>query len=85
MRTDRPLGIDLRTVGNEDAKSINLAISERGINSLKVVDPALSEEVMNETVPLLGRCIHPGKNNFQGKGGGESQAYDIHGLVCSGS
>ena len=72
-------------VGNgvQDAKSINLAISERGINSLKVVDPALSEEVMKETVPLLGRCVHPGKNNFQGKGGGESQAYDIHGLVCS--
>ncbi|KAF8472754.1 hypothetical protein BDZ91DRAFT_834349 [Kalaharituber pfeilii] len=61
------------------SKSINLAISERGLNSLKVVDPLLLEEVLKETVPMIGRCIHPGKGNFKGKGGGESQKYDIHG------
>ena len=65
-----------------DSKSINLAISERGLNSLKVVDPLLLEEVMKGTLPMTGRCIHPGKGNFKGKGGGESQQYDIHGRVC---
>ena len=64
-----------------ESKSINLAISERGLNSLKVVDPVLLEEVMKETVPMTGRCIHPGKNDFRGKGGGESQPYDIYGRV----
>lgn len=72
---------DPRRCGTQalDKKSINLAISERGLNSLKVIDPLLLEEVMKETVPMTGRCIHPGKNDFRGKGGGESQAYDIHG------
>jgi len=73
-----PRGCDVQVL---DSKSINLAISERGLNSLKVIDPELLEEVMKETVPMTGRCIHPGKNNFKGKGGGESQAYDIHGRV----
>ena len=47
-----------------------------------MADEALLEEVMKETVPMTGRCIHPGKGNFKGKGGGESQAYDIFGRVC---
>lgn len=75
--------IDPRLRGAQavESKSINLAISERGLNSLKVIDPVLLEEVMKETVPMMGRCIHPGKNDFRGKGGGESQEYDIHGRV----
>ncbi|KAI5809763.1 hypothetical protein DFH27DRAFT_606180 [Peziza echinospora] len=72
---------DPRAPGNSafDSKSINLALAERGYNSIKVIDEELLNEIIKETVPMVGRCIHPGKGNFKGKGGGESQKYDVHG------
>ncbi|KKZ64111.1 salicylate hydroxylase [[Emmonsia] crescens] len=59
-------------------KSINLAISERGINSMKRTNrPGFIDAIMNETIPMCGRMIHR-KNNL-GKLTEESQAYDVHG------
>ncbi|KAN0092314.1 FAD/NAD(P)-binding domain containing protein [Hyaloscypha variabilis] len=59
-------------------KSINLALSERGINALRnFSQPALLEKIFAETIPLAGRMIH-GKNSA-GQLTEQSQAYDIHG------
>ena len=62
-------------------KSINLALSERGINSMKLADAGrLLEDVLRETIPMHGRMIHGrGKNGDLYE---ESQAYDAHGRVC---
>lgn len=62
-------------------KSINLALSERGIHSMKLAGTeGLLEDVLKETIPMHGRMIH-GRD----KGGelyAESQQYDAHGRVC---
>jgi kynurenine 3-monooxygenase len=60
-------------------KSINLALSERGINAMRWAGrPGLLDDVMRNTIPMHGRMVH-------GKKGGElleqSQAYDVHGRV----
>lgn len=60
-------------------KSINLALSERGLNSLNHSHrPGLIDNVLRETIPMYGRMIH-------GRDRGElweaAQAYDVHGRV----
>ncbi|KAF1990296.1 kynurenine 3-monooxygenase [Aulographum hederae CBS 113979] len=68
---------DASTIPLNFTKSINLALSERGINSMKMAQcEGLLEAVLNETIPMHGRMIH-GENN--GKVSEESQAYDVHG------
>ncbi|KAF2756276.1 FAD/NAD(P)-binding domain-containing protein [Pseudovirgaria hyperparasitica] len=68
---------DPNTVPLNFTRSINLALSERGINSLRKADrPALLDAVLKETIPMHGRMIH-GKR--LGKLFEQSQAYDIHG------
>lgn len=68
---------DPTTVPLNFTKSINLALSERGINSIKHAQrPGLLESVLAETIPMQGRMIHGERN---GKIFEESQAYDIHG------
>ncbi|KAF2837093.1 FAD/NAD(P)-binding domain-containing protein [Patellaria atrata CBS 101060] len=58
-------------------KSINLALSERGINSIrKANSPGLLDSVLNETVPMYGRMIH---GEINGKLYENAQSYDIHG------
>lgn len=61
-----------RTLGS--GKSINLALSERGINGLRNIGDsgALLEKVLEETIPMHGRMIHSGKVGEAG----EAQAYD---------
>jgi kynurenine 3-monooxygenase len=64
-------------------KSINLALSERGITSLKNADrTGLIENVLHGAIPMHGRMIH-------GRDHGDlweaAQAYDIHGRVCTSS
>lgn len=75
--------IDLRNASTTPlnfTKSINLAISERGINSMKRTNrPGFIDAIMNETIPMCGRMIHR-KNNL-GNLTEESQAYDVHGRV----
>lgn len=75
-------GLDLRdpaTVPLNFTKSINLALSERGINGLRKANVSgLLESVMEETIPMHGRMIHGAK---QGEIYEESQNYDIYGRV----
>ncbi|WWD17975.1 kynurenine 3-monooxygenase [Kwoniella shandongensis] len=55
-------------------RSINLAISSRGLEALRSVDPSLAEQFQAEAIPMKGRMIH----HVDGKQ--ESQLYDpIHG------
>ncbi|KAF2089192.1 FAD/NAD(P)-binding domain-containing protein [Saccharata proteae CBS 121410] len=62
-------------------KSINLALSERGINSLRRAKcPGLVEAVLDETIPMHGRMIHGRKN---GENYEESQSYDVQGRFIS--
>ncbi|KAF8855987.1 FAD/NAD(P)-binding domain-containing protein [Acephala macrosclerotiorum] len=59
-------------------KSINLALSERGINAIKQSQrPELLEKILSETIPMRGRMIH-GKNP-SGTLYEQGQDYDIHG------
>ena len=61
-------------------KSINLALSERGINSMRLADAdGLLEDVLNETIPMHGRMIHGRRKD--GSLFTESQRYDAHGRV----
>lgn len=59
-------------------KSINLALSERGINAMRHSDsPKLLESVLAETIPMYGRMIHG--EDSDGNLTEESQQYDVHG------
>ena len=56
-------------------RSINLAISSRGIAALQAIDPAATERFMQSVIPMRGRMIH----DKQGKL--DSQLYDMDGQV----
>lgn len=59
-------------------KSINLALSERGINALRSsTSEALVDEVLKETIPMHSRMVH--YRNALGKVIEDSQQYDVHG------
>ncbi|KAJ1310429.1 hypothetical protein OPQ81_007162 [Rhizoctonia solani] len=54
-------------------RSINLAISSRGISALCVVDPAIADRFMQNVIPMRGRMIHDNVGQCQ------SQLYDRDG------
>jgi kynurenine 3-monooxygenase len=56
---------DPRVAQAERGRSINLAISERGLNALRKI--GLVDEVMADALPMKGRMIHPvsGPLDFQ--------------------
>ncbi|KAI8320091.1 FAD/NAD(P)-binding domain-containing protein [Martensiomyces pterosporus] len=54
-------------------RSINLAISERGLSALRHLDPHLESRVKDLVIPMHGRMIH----SLDGKQ--TSQAYDVFG------
>lgn len=59
-------------------KSINLALSERGINAMRHSGSSdLVERVLSDTIPMYGRMIH-GKD-AKGQLTEESQSYDVRG------
>ncbi|KAI4196687.1 MAG: hypothetical protein LQ346_003180 [Caloplaca aetnensis] len=59
-------------------KSINLALSERGINAMRLAKcDGLLDAVLSETIPMHGRMIHG--RGAHGELYEESQAYDAHG------
>lgn len=63
-------------------KSINLALSERGINSLREAQcPSLLDAILADTIPMHGRMIH-GRQTGTNELFEESQKYDVHGRVC---
>ncbi|TKA67629.1 hypothetical protein B0A55_08770 [Friedmanniomyces simplex] len=68
---------DASTTPLNFTKSINLALSERGINAMRQSgSDDLLETVLSETVPMYGRMIH-GKSSSRLSE--ESQQYDVHG------
>ncbi|CAE6504132.1 unnamed protein product [Rhizoctonia solani] len=58
---------------NLSLRSINLAISSRGISALRVVDPAIADRFMQSVIPMHGRMIHDNLGRCQ------SQLYDRDG------
>ncbi|MDT7674336.1 MAG: kynurenine 3-monooxygenase, partial [Pseudonocardiales bacterium] len=56
---------DPRTAGAERGRSINLALSERGLDALRRI--GLAEQVLADALPMRGRMIHPvaGELDFQ--------------------
>ena len=74
--------LDLRNPGTVPlnfTKSINLALSERGITAMKQSNrQTLIEKVFNGTIPMHGRMIH---GRDYGKLWEAAQAYDVHGRV----
>lgn len=76
--------IDLRdpsTTPLNFTKSINLALSERGINAMRESGrPALLERVLDETIPMRGRMIHG--IDKSGELYEQAQDYDVYGRVC---
>lgn len=64
---------DPRKSVNKNLRSINLAVSDRGINALKYVDEQLASEILEKVIPMYGRMIH----KLDGKQ--ESQKYSLYG------
>lgn len=64
---------DMRTVNISAGKSINLAISARGIHALEQV--GLDKEVLKTAIPMKGRQIHAvnGEQSFQPYGKNENE------------
>src|SRR4051794_3339827 len=56
---------DMRKSSMSAGKSINLALSERGLNALRAI--GLVDEIMKIAIPMKGRMVHPleGEKNFQ--------------------
>ena len=64
---------DLRKTDISAGRSINLAISDRGLNALEMI--GLREKVSAEIIPMHGRMIHPtdGKNTMYSYSGREGK------------
>lgn len=56
-----------------NSRSINLAISARGLLALESIDEATHESVLKEVIPMHGRMVH------DGQGHQISQNYGLHG------
>jgi len=73
--------IDLRNADTTPlnfTKSINLALSERGINALRNgADAALLDKILAQTIPMHGRMIHT--RSATGSLSQQTQLYDVHG------
>jgi kynurenine 3-monooxygenase len=64
---------DMRRSGSMEGRSINLALSTRGIHALREV--GLDREILNLAIPMKGRMMHAldGKLTFQPYGKDESE------------
>jgi hypothetical protein len=60
---------------SEGLRSINLAISHRGIAALQAIDPGVTDRFLKTVIPVHARMIH------YVDGGLKSQPYDRHGQV----
>ena len=71
-------GLDMRLPSfkaQTEQRSINLAISHRGIAALEVIDPAAAHRFLQDAIPMRGRMIHKLSGEV------ESQPYDRDGQV----
>ncbi|KDQ60731.1 hypothetical protein JAAARDRAFT_31708 [Jaapia argillacea MUCL 33604] len=67
---------DMRLPSSQAAakqRSINLAISSRGISALQAIDPAMTERFLETVIPMHGRMIHATNGRL------DSQPYDRYG------
>jgi kynurenine 3-monooxygenase len=73
---------DLRKTRKEEGRSINLAISVRGLHALKQV--GLEKEALAIAIPMRGRMVHPlgGQANLQPYSQNQSEC--IHSISRSG-
>ncbi|KAH3688482.1 hypothetical protein WICPIJ_000545 [Wickerhamomyces pijperi] len=58
---------------SKNLRSINLAVSDRGLNALRRVDPGLESRILEKVIPMTGRMIH------KLSGEEESQKYALDG------
>lgn len=58
-------------------RSVNLAISSRGLAALYAVEPKLMERIMENALPMRGRLLHTSDGKT------ESQLYDRNGQVLA--
>lgn len=65
-----PLDPRGQPINHSNLRSINLAISSRGVEALKAVDPSLADQFLAEAVPMRARMIH----HVDGRQ--EAQVYD---------
>ena len=56
-------------------RSINLAISARGLAAIQAIDPAAADRFLSTVIPMRGRMIHYENGKL------ESQLYDPYGQV----
>lgn len=54
-------------------KSINLALSDRGVHALEAAGLDLARRIMKDSLPMYGRMLHDSKGNQS------SQLYDVYG------
>ena len=69
---------DMRLPSSREAaqqRSINLAISSRGIAAMQAIDPAAASRFLESAIPMHGRMIHGSDGNL------DSQPYDRDGQV----
>lgn len=70
--------IDLRLPSSKASaqqRSINLAISHRGLAAIEVIDAGAAQRFLQTVIPMRGRMIHDSKGNL------DSQLYDRDGQV----
>jgi kynurenine 3-monooxygenase len=63
---------DLRNKTHAEGRSINLAISERGLHALEVLN--LKQQVLDMAVPVLGRMMHDNQGNLSSQAYGRNPA-----------
>lgn len=64
---------DPREMHDSNIRSINLAVSDRGIEAMKYVDPDMTKRILKGIIPMYGRMIHDLEGNQ------ESQKYGLYG------
>ncbi|KAM9930312.1 hypothetical protein OXX59_000605 [Metschnikowia pulcherrima] len=69
LRKDPRLDQDQKSL-----RSINLAVSDRGIRALEAVDAKMAERILQHVIPMKGRMIHDASGTKQ-----ESQIYGLFG------
>lgn len=67
------LRADPRTITAKNLRSINLAVSARGIEGMKAVDEEMCNRLLEGIIPMKGRMIHDLEGNQ------ESQIYGLFG------
>lgn len=64
---------DPRSGTQRGLRSINLAVSDRGIRALEYIDSAMAERILQHVIPMKGRMIH------DARGRQELQLYGLFG------